>query len=221
VRVGDLRRVQQAGFRRLQRLRRLAERSWVASLSPEDREILVSHCVIEAFNFWVGYTRSFFVWSALRARDGTGGRVALAVPTPGSVDEALTYAIRRNKPWVINRQNRRPPWSWRDEPDWSRPDVLLDALDELGASNHATVTAALSVPTPTWDHLKQFRNFYAHRGSSTALLLRPIVVTYSLRPSTSPTTALLTQASGSAGLRPQPVLLDWLVDIENAVLATV
>jgi hypothetical protein len=172
---------------------------------------------MELYNLWHGLSRCLFLSSAFRARDGVGARISLTTATCQSVDEALTHAIRRTKPYVFKKKPQRKGWKWVDEPVWSKPSVLLDSLDEIGASNFPTVLGALSTLSPVFDHLPRFRHFFAHRNEDTVDALQRILAWYSIPTSTRPTEALLTPASGSSGARFQPLLLDWIDDVRNSV----
>ena len=212
----DLRRLQGAALSRLERLRAIAVTATRPPASSTQRETGVSYCVIELYNCWYSFSRSLYLSSAFRARDQTGSRISLTnVPVATSVDGALTYAIRRAKPWVA--KNRQPPWNWSDEPGWARAGVLLDGLDEIGASNRATVAAALSLAGSTIAHLPPFRHFVAHRSEDTARRLRPLLAPYAISPALHATQALATRASGAKGQRPQPLLVDWIDDITNII----
>jgi hypothetical protein len=97
--------------------------------------------------------------------------------------------------------------------------VLLDALDEVGSSNYAVVSAALSIPTAaqTLAHLPDFRHFYAHRGESTRRLALKHAPSYALSSRLSPTLLLHSHATVNGITRPQPVLMDWADDIRSIV----
>ncbi len=177
----------------------------------------MTYCVMELHTLWDGFSRALFLSSALAARDSSGRRVAVTVtPRPKSVDEALAYAIRRNKPRLYKKK-QAAPWSWWDEPKWGKAQVLLDSLDEVGCSNRPKVAAALSTQTAVFDYLAVVRNFYAHRGKDTRERLHPMAVTYSLPPNLHPSGALLLRARLGGALRPQPLLLDWVDDIINTL----
>lgn len=212
----DLRRLQGAGLKRLDRLRGIAMSCTSPTASVVELETGVAYCVVELYNCWYSISRSLYLSSAFGARDGGGTRITLAnVPRAVSVDDALTHAIRRSKPWLMNR--RQPPWTWIDEPSWANAAVLLDALDEIGASNRATVAAALSLPGATVANLVPFRHFMSHRGEDTARRLRPLLARYAISPSLRATKALATRASGTQGLRPFPLLVDWVDDVQNII----
>jgi hypothetical protein len=212
----DLRRLQGACLKRLDRLRSVAVIATAAGAPPVERETGVTTVVLELYNCWYSLSRSLYLSSAFRAREPGGGRVQLlAVPCARTVDEALGHAIRRNKPAVFAR--RKPPWTWADEPSWASSKVLLDSLDEIGASNLPTVSAALSIPVATIDNLAPFRHFFAHRGRDTVRRLRPLVSPYAISPTLRPTEALCAHAGGAGGLRPQPLLVDWVDDVVNVV----
>ena len=211
----DLRRLQRAGLNRLERLRSIAVDATAANAAPAVRETGVAYCAIELYNCWYSISRSLYLSSAFRARGQSGTRISLAnVATAASVDDALTHAIRRSKPWVV-RRGRTPPWRWGDEPSWALASVLLDGLDEIGASNRPIVAAALSLPGATIANLTPFRHFFAHRSRDTAQPLRLLLARYAISPALGATEALATRASGPSGQRPHPLLVDWIDDVIN------
>src|SRR4030042_4451673 len=109
----DLRRLQRSAHGRLRRLRYVALLCSTGDATPTERELGVTYCVLELYNFWYSFSRCFFLSAAFGARDGAGVRVAIgAVAPPRTVEEALTYAIRMRPTYG----NRRPPWKWQDEP---------------------------------------------------------------------------------------------------------
>ena len=190
---------------------------------PQDSHVdaSVGFVIIELDNLWAGISRSFFLSVAFCARDGNGIRVQLSkVSKARSTDEALTHAIRRCKPWRY-RRGSNGPWTWRDEPLWWNPQTLLDAIDEIGASNYQQVSAAMSATPSAFSYLHTFRNFYAHRSKGT----RTGIITHLRRlqfPTTYTATAALTTPIVQQGqIRPQPLVLDCLDDIRNTILLLV
>ena len=184
---------------------------------PSSVDAAVAYVVIELDNLWSGIARSFFLSVAFCARDGMGGRIQLSRAVKAqSIDDALTHAIRRCKPWRY-RPGSNGPWKWLDEPLWWNPNSLLDAMDEIGASNYQQVSMAMSASPNAFAYLHTFRNFYAHRGKGT----RDEIVSDLRRlqfPTTYTATAALTSRVVANGqLRPQPLILDWLDDIWNTV----
>jgi hypothetical protein len=212
----DLRRLQRSALDRLKRVRSLADRCATGAFAGAEQDAAVTHCVIELYNAWFGFSRCLYLSSAFRARDGSGSRIALGrVRVSGSVDDTLTHAIRRTRPQKARTGS--PPWRWADEPSWGAVNVLLNSLDEIGASNLPTVTAGVSTLTPVFDHLPKFRHFYAHRGESTADALVGLLRSYGLPTHLHATSAMLMPAQIIGQARPQPLLLDWIDDVSNSV----
>lgn len=216
----DLRRVQDSALGRISRLRAVADLAAASrSLKPSSlhqRDELVAFTVLELYNLWFGFSRALFLSTAFRARDGSGHRVVLSrVRSAASVDEALGHAIRRVKPRTFRQ--RQAPWNWVDEPSWGVARVLLDSLDELGASNYVTVSAGLSASPTVFVHLAKFRHFYAHRGRETAVSLRGPIGSYAIPARTHPSEALMTAVTRGGITRPQPLLLDWCDAVRDAV----
>ena len=177
---------------------------------------MVTHCIVELHNLWIGFSRSLYLSSAFGARDGLGRRIQLeAIATADSVDEALTHAIRRTKPNTYRRGS--PPWNWADEPSWGSPKILLDSLDEIGASNRQIVSNGLSTLTSVFTHLPRFRNFYAHRNEDTARGLGGVLMNYGIAADMHASVALLVAAQIRGVQRPQPLLLDWVDDVINVI----
>jgi hypothetical protein len=212
---GYLGHLQHVGQERLRRLRTVAV---TAEAQPTERqsEAVVTYCVLELASFWTSFSRSLFLSSAFQARDGAGALVSLSVPKPTSVADALTHAIRRRK-WAVFNRKGGPPWTWADEPGWIYTDVLLDALDEIGASNRPQVVAGLGIPTNVFEHLPLFRNFFAHKNEDVRRPIPSAVEVYAISPDVLPWRALLTAASDATGTRPQVLLLDWVDDVSNTV----
>jgi hypothetical protein len=208
----DLRRLNRAALSRLDRLHSIAFDA--ATLPAEEsgtRDRLTAYCIVETHNLWFTYSRSLYISSSLGARSASGGRVSVSkVPRPQSTQEAIGHAIRRCK---FNRyKGGRQPWTWLDEPSWAKPNTLLDALDEVGASNYPTVSAALGQINSQFSlaHLGEVRNFYSHRGEDTAMRVRRIALAYAVSPSVSPTQFLHSTAATANGSRAQPIILDWM-----------
>ena len=187
------------------------------TVNPTSVDSVVAFVIIELDNLWVGIARSFFLSAAFCARDGTGSRIQLSkVRRAQNTDEALTHAIRRCRSHRY-RAGANGPWRWQDEPLWWKPHTLLEALDEIGASNYQQASAALSASPSVLAHLHNFRNFYAHRSRGTR-----VGILSDLRQLRFPTThtatmALTSPMVGQGGVRPQPMILDWLDDIWNTI----
>ncbi len=219
IAVGHLNELKQDGLSRLDRIRRVATVAMTST--PTDPPL--TYVVIELDNLWAAISRSLYLSSAMGARDVSGSRVSLSrVPTCKTVDEALTHAIRRCKPWRYQPKNQPPrqgPWSWQDEPRWNSTGDLIDSLSEIGASTLSQVRGAVGLSPSLFGDLHAFRNFYAHRGRSTRQELLPIIRRYKLPSTMSATEVLCTHVSSPQGQRPQPLILDWIDDLQDAVAA--
>jgi hypothetical protein len=218
----DLRRLQDSAVSRVARLRDSVEECITSPLvqRSSERDRYVAQGIIELHNLWYQFSRSLYLSSAFRARDGAGSRIALAkVGTATSVNDALTHAIRRNKIMAYKKKAAKaaPMWSWSDEPPWASSRVLLSALDEIGASNYQTVAAGLSTQTAVAPHLTKVRNFYAHRSKGTRTNLGGVFNAYLLPGNEHPSVSLLRHARSAGVPRPQPLILDWVDDIAGAI----
>jgi len=181
------------------------------------RDESVAYCVMELYNLWYTFSRSLYLSSAFRAKQSTGSRVVIDTSlSVTSYTDALTVAIHAIKP---NLASRAGPWSWFDEPAWDTPKVLLSALDALGASNYAQVSAALSLRTRTSipSHFKKFRNFYGHRSEDARLDIRGTLSSYSIPWQLHASECLMRPATSRGNTRPQVLLLDFIDDVGNVM----
>ena len=177
----------------------------------------VGFVIIELDNLWAGIARSFFLSVAFCARDGMGNRVQLTKATKAqSIDEALTHAIRRCKPRLY-KPGRNGPWTWSDEPLWWKPGTLLDAIDEIGASNYQQVSTAMSASPNAFSYLHTFRNFYAHRSRGTRAEIIGELRRLQFPTTYTATTALTSPVMWQGQIRPQPLIFDWLDDIRITI----
>jgi len=212
--VGDLRSLQKSSRSRLRRIRQVALDATVPGASPVLRDLSVTYCVIELYNLWYSFSRFLYLSAALGARDGAGVRVTVRrVAPPHTVEDALTHAIRLRPRY----QRANPPWNWTQEPRWADTSVLLNCLSTIGASNRQQVGIGVSAPSTVFGELTPFRHFFAHRGRETLRNLIPHVRGHSISTSLRPTDALLTAAIVIGIPRPQPLLLDWVDEVINAV----
>ena len=177
----------------------------------------VAFVTIELDNLWAAIARSFFLSVAFCARDGTGHRVQLFnAMRAQSIDGALTHAIRRCKPRLY-KQRQSGPWTWYDEPPWWKARTLLDALDEIGASNYQQVSTAMGAASNAFSHLHTFRNFYAHRSQETRAEVVGELRRLQFPTTYTATTALTSPIPLQGQFRPQPLVLDWLDELTNTI----
>jgi hypothetical protein len=200
--------------RRARLLKLLVERRSLP-LSPEDGRTVAYVC-IEAPNLWAQFSRSYYLSTALRARDATGQRITHGLAHIRSHDDALTEAVYLKRP-KLQKQGRLPPWTWVEEPRWHEPRVLLDVVSHLMPSNLSKLNVALAVQTTFFTDSIAFRNFFAHRSKSTVELARALATGYGLSPRLRPADLLSSRAKG----RPQSVLADWLDDLAAVIELTV
>jgi hypothetical protein len=208
----DLGRLQAISLRRVSRIRTTASRISLGSPKSE-QQTGVAYAVIELHNLWYSFSRHLYLSAVLGAKDPSGAKIAILVPRPTSVDDALTPAIRLRP----SHRSRKPPWSWADEPPWAKPQVLLDSLHAVGASNESKVSAGVSTTGTVFSELTTFRNFFAHRGKDTFLRLPPLLRAHSFPSDLKPSQALLSNSSMLGTKRPQALLLDWVDEIEDAI----
>ena len=210
----DLRRLQRSSLARVKLLRTYTSAE-LAGTPARRLDPAIAFVVIELDNLWAGVARSLFLSTAFGARDGSGHRLTLSrVTLARTVDDALTHAMRRCRK-ARYKPGSSGPWTWNDEPRWWDRHVLLDALDELGASNAQRVGAALSASPGVFAHLHAFRTFYAHRDEGTHSRLGPALQKLGFPTKHTASEALTSPAP--AGARPQPLILDWLDDMRDTI----
>jgi hypothetical protein len=162
-----------------------------------------AYVAIELLNSWANFCRAFYISSALHAWTASGTRVTTSTPRIVNVPDATDFAMYTLKP-------RTPrPWTRRQEPTWHSSAQLIKLLMALGASNLATVTAALSYPTDAFGYLPTARNFFAHRNEDTARKLHNIAAPMLISAIGHPTNILIQKRPA----RPNNVLTDWALDL--------
>lgn len=202
----DLARLHKPTFRRLALLQKLVEDVRQPVAPDDDR--LVMFVAIESLNVWSLFCRAYFLSCALGARTLGGTRVKFALAGLTTTTQALDFAVHTMKP-----QAGTGPWTWRDEPTWRKPRVLMQLLAGAGASNLLQVRTAFSVPSTVFAQLPRARNFYAHRSKDTASDLQ--IVARAVRvPSRRSASDILCDI---APARPQTVIQDWLDEMTYVV----
>ncbi len=181
-------------------------------ISGEDERFL-SYVAIETLNLWVLFARSFFLSTALQARTSTGAKITIRVPGIKTEEDALTFAVHIERPWLRSRPG---PWTHREEPNWLDRAVLDRVTAALLPSNIASLRRGLAYTTRALQDLPTFRNYYAHKGKETADKARSLARAYALSPTLRPSELLTSRQYG----RPQCILADWLDDIRNVVELT-
>ena len=219
----DLRKLQGTSLARVLRLRGGVRTVLLDAASADSADLVlrtepfVSFVIIELDNLWASTARSLFLSAAFCARDGCGSQVTLSeVPRPENTNEALAHAIRRCRPSRYREGSARQ-WTWSDEPLWWDQRTLLSSLEEIGASNLPQVASALSASPEVFSHLHVFRNFFAHRGKGTHERVMQSLRHLHFPRHYTATRALMAPARTQDGLRPQPLILDWLDDLHNTV----
>jgi hypothetical protein len=190
---------------RLARLRSRAVEGLTHTGPERDRQF--AYVIVEALNLWGNFSRSYAMSCLFRPKRVTKqGRVTIGnatVTTPAAV--LLIAAQVRRGPAAA------APTTRRDEPAWHDRDLLIKTCLAMGSSHAADVQGALSGNTTVFDHLPTFRNFYAHRNDESAQkAIRLARNQYLIIGVRHPTGAL----SAPAYKRTQPLILDWLDDMQ-------
>jgi hypothetical protein len=137
-------------------------------------------------------------------------RVGTTTAGVNTVADAITFAVHAHNK---KQRNKSGPWSPWDEPPWTSPTKLLDLLVALGASNAGTVATAISQQPQTFPDLKTARNFFSHRGESTAGDVSSVARRCLVNPTLLPVEIISSRAPG----RPQNLLADWLDDVRDVI----
>ena len=177
-----------------------------------------SYVSIELSNAWDMFMRSYFLSCALGSRTASGTRVRLLNHAGfQSTEDAIKYSVVQ-----LNRRHRGGPIGRRDEPEWSKSNLLTLSAG-LGFTILAQISTAFSTPTATFEQLRWARNFYAHRNDDTVtrmkLLARGLKRPHprSRQATTllnAPPVRLRTLQSGSIK-RGSLVLSDWIAELSN------
>ena len=178
----------------------------------------LSYAVIESANLWESYCRSFYLSSALRAREASGLRVQLSYATPiRTHEDALTVAIHRIDPDLRGQQG---PWTPREEPDWQGQ--LRTCLAHLGASNLPKVERAVGLLPQALNDLRITRNYFAHKGQVSADKVRRLSTKYGFLQAPHPVELLFSPSRPKRGFQTgEPIVLRWLGALYRTIRLTV
>ncbi len=203
----DLSSLVKTATRRCLELKPLVRSITVPATAADDRT--VAFVCIEAANAWTGFSRAYFVSTAMRGRLN-GQRITTTAGHIRTKADAVAFAVRITNPRSYARGG---PFGHRDEPDWQLTSVLARLTTALGASNQSLVRAGISLSTRAFVDLPVFRNFYAHRSEGTVVRVKRVARNYPLNQSLHPTQMLCTVLP----TRPQSLISDWLDDIRTAI----
>lgn len=200
---------------RLQRLRNIAAVAThrpVAMFSEANRE--VSYVTIELHTTITNFARAYFLSCTLNPVTESGTRIS-CMSSVTSAEDAIDAAMKACKFSAWKSAGGRKLWDRREEPPWHQPATLMKSCQEIGCTHHANIVAAFSLPASVFIHLTKARNFFAHRTDSTATQARAIASSYSISITGNehPSRVLCVPAYS----RPQPLILDWIDDVENVV----
>jgi len=166
----------------------------------------VAFVTVELLNTWARFSRTLYFSVCRGVRDSAGSRVLTSMDLR-DFDAAQRFASQRFR----NHPLPAGPLNHRHEPNWLDPNILQTLLNDIGATNSATVNSALSVSTRVFQDLPSIRNFYGHRGADTARKAKNVARNYMTSPSLHPTELCLTFAPGRA----QSILRDWVYDLRS------
>lgn len=205
----DFEKLSKTATGRIQRLRSTVSQLSSRRATWQEMDMQVGRAVVEALNTWNNFARSYLLSYLASPRRKRGDRLRfenLLATSPGSL---LHIAAKACKGPLASA-----PLDRRDEPKWSDTSTFLKACGALSPSNMADIQAALSIQTRVFSDLPTFRNFYAHRNEETAARAIGIAKRHYLISGVHhPTEALLRPATK----RPQPLLFDWLDEMQIVV----
>lgn len=192
--------------RRLKRLRAHAVSALSPAVASAARDRQLAHVLVETQNLWANFVRSYLISCLFSARRVNGQKVTLhnaMVQLPGHL---LHMAAKAQKGPLAPAPTTR-----REEPSWHDVSVFVRTCQAIQCSHLADIQAALSIQGRACYDLPTFRNFYAHRNEESAQKALNLARTqYLIVGPRHPSEAL----SVPAKARPQPLLLDWLDEID-------
>ena len=205
----DLRRLAGSEQKHLVRLR---QRVQVALIGPDarQRELVIALTTIGLLSTWANFVRAYYLSCLFGTR--TGSRLSISSATPAlSEFDAIGRAVRY---WRPSARPRAGQWHRRDEPSWFNPDAVGPVLANEGVSSARLFAGAFSHSVNvTITQLPVFRNFYAHRNQQTEAAALGLAPGFGIPAARSPSAVLAARARR----RPQPLLLDWIDDIDALV----
>lgn len=148
------------------------------------------------------FMRAYYVASATGAWLVSGQRVTTSVRLRTQHD-AISFARSTLK--------SRRGWG---EPAWHDSLLVSRVMHGAGCSNASGFDSARSINTKVIEHLTTARNYFAHRGETSAVKLRALGRFYGVPARREPAEMLMHHAIR----RPQSLLLDWIDEIESVVL---
>jgi len=189
------------------RFRQISARTLLIPTSRWSRrcEIDVAFGTIELHTMWSQFMRYYFLSSAIGARTSAGVRITHHLSTVRNAGDAINEAVYHMRPGIP----RGRPWRPRDEPDWLRPHTAIELAKHFSFSHATRITAAFSHRTRVFEDLPSVRNFFAHRSRDTFRIAMRVKSFRGIKAS-SPSAAVISHAPN----RPQPVLLDWMADLD-------
>ena len=179
-------------------------------LPDREADIRVSYVVLELVNTWPNFTRAYYMSCFLSPKTIMGKKITLNLSAPDS-NGAISIAMQKLKP--LTQVPLNGVWKRRDEPAWHDHNHLLTLSNHVGVSHLQDVRSALSNGFTVFSDLPVLRNFFAHRNQATESNARRVLKNYGILARRQLSQLILTNPIG----RPQPLLLDWLDEIELTV----
>lgn len=174
-------------------------------------DLYVSYSAMNLLNVWANFARAYYLSCAMTTRSSSGHRVSSTVHFT-TFNDAIGRAVRKFRPKA--QPNTAGQWHRRDEPTWFEVNTLLTLAGDIGLSNTSQIAAALSLGSRVFSDLPTVRNFFGHRNEGTEDAACRIASFYGIPfLGRRPVEILLSRPLR----RPQPLLFDWIDDIETTV----
>ena len=193
----------------IERLRKISVDA--IKLSERDADVYIAYVTLELLNTWSNFTRAYYLSCFLSPKSARGRKITTRL-TASDSDDAISIAMQKLKPRFPIPSNGT--WKRRDEPTWHDHRNFLALSNHVGVSHLSDVRSALSNGFTVFSDLAVSRNFFAHRNQSTEASLRRTLRNYGILVKQRPSQLLLINPIG----RTQPLILDWLDEIELTIL---
>jgi hypothetical protein len=190
---------------KIKRLQKVAAHA--NSLIDINDKTSTGYVVIEAYNSWTLFCRAFCLSCILGTKTKNGAKVINTFPHNKDLVNAVLYSAQLLKPAA----RLRVPVARREEPSWQTPASIVTLSTTWNFSNIGSILTGLSLAPDTLKHLRDFRNFIAHRNNDTLNTSLRWARNYGILGLDNPISVLQSYPTG----RPQTLIMNWLDDISN------
>ncbi|WP_144410136.1 hypothetical protein [Chromobacterium vaccinii] len=120
-----------------------------------------SHSLINLSSSWANFLRAYVLSSIMGAKLGKN-KITTNAGFVNDINTALGIAIKQIKPNATPRADGS--WNDFDEPNWLISNQIIKIATKLNFSNLTNISATFSTGSNSYDTLRIFRNYYAHRN---------------------------------------------------------